>query len=132
MYSTIMRPTYKRSFSVIDIFNMLVLFFIFMGAMDVINRYYYWVYIAFLIYICTPKRKINVNVSFVFLLLLSLSILMFNSVSHQSITNMIKPFTFPVCYVMGTGLLNEVSSVDEIQKKFKNVKNSVTKKKGVF
>jgi len=86
------------------LFTLIILACVFLSALNFINRYYYCIYIAMLFFLITPKRKVSMNASSVALLLFSMSILIFNPSSHTMFTNMIKPFTYPLCYIMGTSL----------------------------
>ena len=55
-------------------------------------------------FVLSPNRKVSLNASSVVLLLFSLSMMIFNPSSHTSYTNIIRPFTYPLCYIMGTNL----------------------------
>ena len=98
--------------TVMNIFSFVILLFMFLGATDFINRYYYCVFIAFFFFVLTPKRKFQVNTTFLILFVFSLSIMIFNPESHDSITDIIRPFTYPICYFMGLNIFNRKSSDD--------------------
>lgn len=88
----------------------IILLFMFLGAINFVGRYYYCVYIAFLLFMAFEKGKIKPSVSLASLVLLSLFILLFDD-SWGGITGMIKPFTYPVCFIMGYNLLNVRNNV---------------------
>lgn len=91
------------------ILNILALCFLFLGAADVINRYYYFVYFAFLFFFIQPKRKLALNSSCFLLFFLGISIFLFNPNSRTSITNMIRPFTYFLCFFMGYNIFRKKS-----------------------
>lgn len=96
--------TERKGFKVLTLDNIIlfiILSFIFLGSLNLINRYYYCIYIAALLFLVSPRRKICFNFTFVTLICLSLSILIFDPSSQTMITSMIKPFTYPLCYLMG-------------------------------
>ncbi len=88
----------------------IILLFMFLGAINFVGRYYYCVYIAFLLFMAFEKGKIRPSVSLFSLVLLSLFVLLFDD-SWSGITDMIKPFTYPICFVMGYNLLNVQNNV---------------------
>ena len=79
---------------------------IFLGSLNLINRYYYFIFIAGLLFLVTPKRRFRLGVSFFVLLAFSMSILIFDPGSQTMTTNMIKPFAYPLCYLMGVSLFS--------------------------
>lgn len=86
------------------LFMLIMLACIFLSALNFIDRYYVFIFIALLFFIITPGRKANMNSSAVVLVLFSTSMLIFNPTSQTMFTNMIRPFTFPLCYIMGANL----------------------------
>ncbi len=88
------------------LFSLIILLCIFLGSLNLINRYYYCIFIAAIFFIITPKRKMRFNFDFTILFCFSLSILLFDPSSQTMITNMIKPFTYPLCYFMGLSLFS--------------------------
>ena len=77
---------------------------IFLSALNFIDRYYVFIYLAVLFFLITPGRRFTMNSSAVVLVLFSTSMLIFNPSSQTMFTNMLKPFTFPLCYIMGLNL----------------------------
>lgn len=88
------------------LFSLVILLCIFLGSLNLVNRYYYCIYIAALFFVMTPKRKLWFNFDFLILLFFSMSILLFDPSSQTMVTNMIKPFTYPLCYLMGLSLFS--------------------------
>ncbi len=86
------------------LFLFIILACIFFGALNLINRYYYCIYIATLFFLLTHKRRIYINSTFLVLLFFSMSILFFTTSTQDRILDMIKPFTYPLCYLMGTSI----------------------------
>lgn len=87
----------------------LILFFLFLGAMNFINRYYYWFFIAFFIF-CLFISKIKFDNTLFPLLGLSLSIVVFSNGDSSLIMNIVKPFIYPLCYILGRGILKGFKS----------------------
>lgn len=85
----------------------MVLFLMFLAALNLINRYYFCIYIAGGIFLLTPNRKVQLNSSVASLMLLGISMLIFDPASRDSILSVAKPFAFVLCYVMGYGLFNK-------------------------
>ncbi len=95
----------KRS----NLFRAIVLILMFLGALNVIDRYYYFVYAAFAVFLITPDRKIRFNYSTAFLLVFGISFAIFSPNVTASITSMLKPFIFLIAYTMGVSLLDKHS-----------------------
>ena len=97
-------------------FCFIILALFFLASLNIIDRYYYCIYIALLFFVFTPARTLRFNFSSFYLLLLGVAILIFNPESREQITNMLKPFTYFVAYTMGISLLKNESSFEECQR----------------
>ena len=87
--------------------TVLTLAFVFLAAMNVINRYYYFVFMAAIIFFVKPGRKIHLDLLPALLLfVLGMSWAAFSPVSTISVSGVIKPFTYLLCYIMGYSLLD--------------------------
>ena len=96
-----------------SIFLVLILFCLFLGSLNLINRFYYCIYIAALLFVMVPGRKLHFDKSFLMLLIFATSLLIFDSSYQTMVTSMIKPFTYPLCYIMGLSLFpKEESNLD--------------------
>jgi len=113
--------------TIISLFSFAIMLFMFLGATDFINRYYYCVYIAFLFFVITPQRKFYINGTFLLLVFFSMSIMIFNPESHKTFTNMIRPFTYPICYFMGLNVFNnrKSSSQYDLGREEKNLRGAL-------
>ncbi len=110
----------KTSFSFMQ---NIILFFLFLGTMNFVGRYYYFVYFAFLLFclLCLfNSNTFKFNISFYMLLVLSLCIFIFSPNSTDKITSMIKPFTYPLCYIIGNNILKK--SNNELNNKWNLLK----------
>ena len=85
--------------------QLLILFFVFLFAMNFINRYFYCVFIAFIIFVFAI-RKFTITVPFMVLLGLSISIMLFSGEDSSKITTLIKPLVYPLCFLMGSSFFN--------------------------
>ena len=101
----------------------MILFCMFLAALNLVNRYYFCIYIAAILFVLTPRRKVRINKSTFILLIFSAAMLLFNPDSQDTVLDMIKPFTFPVCYVVGFGLFQnrEHQKIDIIQEEKRTV-----------
>lgn len=91
-------------------YQLILLFFIFLFAMNFVNRYFYCAFIAFAIFICFTKR-ITYGVPIAILFGISLSLIFFSSDTTSKITIIIKPFVYPLCFIMGSSFFNNDKSV---------------------
>ena len=108
------------------LFLFLILICMFFGALNLINRYYYCVYIAALLFLITPKRRVDFNFEFLILMIFSIALLVFDPASQNKFTSMIKPFTYPLCYVMGTSIfLSPKPNSTELIQEEKNIANVI-------
>lgn len=105
----------------LDLFYIAVLFFIFLGALNFIGRYYYCVFIAFFVFLVTPQRKIRIDFSLIILLALGISILIFSPSAQNSFTSMLKPFTYVICYIIGYSILDENFNMEDSNKTLTSV-----------
>jgi hypothetical protein len=94
------------------LFTFIIMGCMFLASADFINRYYYCVFIAFFCFIGTPCRKISSNSTLAVLILFSMSILLFDPTSQTKFTYILKPFVYPICYLMGASLFKSRSASD--------------------
>ena len=86
----------------------LLLLFICAASMNVINRYYYFIFLAVAIFCLKPNRRLYIDpVPVVSLLALAISWFAFSPESTTSIFAPIKSFAYLLCYVMGASLLTD-------------------------
>lgn len=97
--------SYKKSINLQEFLNILVTIFLFLAFFNFITKNYYWMFIAFTLFIITPKRKVVFSFSTAFLFVLGLSILVLKVDDARGITNILKPFVFVMAYVLGTGMI---------------------------
>lgn len=76
----------------------------FLAALNFVNRFYFCVYGATALFAFTRGRKLRTNYSTFWLAVLSLAMLMFNPDSQDTVLDMIKPFTFLLCFILGSSL----------------------------
>lgn len=86
-----------------------VLFFISLASMNVFNRYYFFIYcIIGLFFIKKNNRVLYFDLlPFMLLLVFGISWIAFVPETMVSTFNIIKPFTYLFCYVIGMSLLND-------------------------
>ncbi len=84
--------------------NVLVLVLLFLASLNFVTRYYYWIFIAFAVFLVTPGRKIRMNLSAGILIILGIAMTLFDPESHKSFTNLIKPYVFAIAYIIGFGM----------------------------
>ena len=101
------RPTFVQS---------LILLMLFFVTLDLVNRHFYFVYIAFALYLFILGRRMIINYSFAMLALLSLAIACFSPSSYESIVGFIRSFSYPMCYVIGYGLCSQCNCNEDLSK----------------
>lgn len=106
--------TYTKRIKLRDLLNMLVVIFLFLTFLNYITRNYYWMFMAFALFLITPKRVIVWNSSTLSLFVLGLTMLTFGMGSIGTITGFLKPFVFFMAYVLGSGMTPK--SADHQQK----------------
>ncbi|MBQ9805823.1 MAG: hypothetical protein IJW49_04885 [Clostridia bacterium] len=88
--------------------NIIILLLVCMATMNVINRYFYFIFIAVGWFCLKPNRKIVIDgIACFSLILLAVSWLMFSPEDALEGFGILKPFTYFLCYVLGTSLLND-------------------------
>ena len=84
----------------------MILFMIFLGALDFAARYYVWFFAAFIIFfIYVGRGKLAVDRSFVALLFFAMFVVLFSPDTFLKYTYILKPFVYPLCYLVGYNLL---------------------------
>ena len=88
------------------------LLLLFLGALNIINRDTYCFFIAFAWYILT-NRKIAVSTKVMPVLVFSLMLLLFWKTARGTVTTMLSTFTYPICFIMGYGLLAKYAKTED-------------------
>lgn len=74
---------------------------LFLGGMNVASKYYYFCFAAMALFLLT-KRRLAVDWNIPILLVFSVSWLVFSpDLEHLSITTILKPFLYPMAYLVG-------------------------------
>lgn len=90
-----------------------ILFFVCLASMNLINRYFYCLFIALGFFCLRKGSKVYFDpLSFFALLVLALSMILFSPNTVVSPTGLLKPFTYVFCFIMGMGLF-EGGTFDE-------------------
>lgn len=100
----------KTDYNQVGLLAKAIMILMILCSMDFIRLNYYWIFIAFLLLIVIYHGKLYVDANLGVLLLFSFSMLIFNSTYQQSITNMLKPFVFPIAYCIGYNVVFVPSS----------------------
>ena len=85
----------------------LILVLLFAAALNLITRYYYFIFLAFAFFSIKSQRKLRADAPVGLLLLLALSWVVFSPTSTISVLGIFKPFTYVMCYMMGVGLFDD-------------------------
>lgn len=93
-------------FDLKNLFVFFILCFVFLSSLNFVDRFYYFIYIAFFFLLLIPKGTLRFDSSFFALLLFSMTLLLFDPTYQTKITSMIKPFTYPLCYMVGISLFS--------------------------
>lgn len=98
----------------------------FLAALNVINRYFYFVFAATALLALTPGRKLRLPSSALFLTLMSLFILIFDPTNQDRILDMAKPFVYPMCYILGTSVFTYSPDAPvDLQKEERNISAAI-------
>ena len=85
----------------------LILLCVFLAALNIFNRYYYFTFIAFFLFVVKPNRKFYLSPSSLALLLLGAFWAIFSPYTSASVFGIVKPFSYLLCFVMGLGLSDD-------------------------
>lgn len=91
----------RREKTYISLYEALTLMVLFLASVNFMNRYVYFVYIAFVFVFMHKNLTIPMKGTVFALVLLGVSYILFLSSTTDSLTNMIKSFTYLVCYLIG-------------------------------
>jgi len=94
----------KKQISRTSLYNGFIMLFLFLATMNFGNYGYYWLIVAFIVFLFTPNRLVRINLSSIYLFILAVSMLIFDPLSRTSITSCIKPFMFLIAYTVGISL----------------------------
>ena len=111
-----MKISKKRyDFNILQILTLLLLFF---SGVNIGNKYFYFCFLATVIFIALNKALI-VDRQVIILLILALAWILFASdMQTFSLTSIIKPFLYPMAYMVGRSfLVNKNQSAFEIRQK---------------
>lgn len=93
----------KKNFDIIEV---LCLFLIFLFSANVINRYYFFLFGAFILFFVFKNGTIRRNTSVAALFILAASMLIFDpQYTTISILSVLKPFAFPLAYILGYNMV---------------------------
>lgn len=84
-----------------------ILLFLFAAALDLVKRFFVCIFAAGILLLVTPSRKLRINCSVALLFILGISTLIFNTSSHGTVLDMIKPFAYVLAYVIGISLFQK-------------------------
>ena len=86
-------------------FENIVLLCLSFATMNMIGRHYLFIYAALLLFFLLLKGSIYPDFSLLLLFILAFSLAIFSPDSYQvSIFNVVKPFVYPIAYMIGYGL----------------------------
>lgn len=91
----------------------LLLSFCFMASLNVINRYFYFIFIAFFIFALFPGRRLVATPALIPLFVLGIAWAIFAPAATDSIFGPLKPFTYMLCFIMGFGLAHDARKNEE-------------------
>jgi len=92
----------------------IVLVFFALATMNVINRYYYFVFFAVFLFCLKRSRKFYLDdVPLVFLFVLAVSWAIFSPSSMDSIFGILKPVAYILCYIVGASMIEDDSCYSE-------------------
>lgn len=90
----------KEKYPILSLYNLVLLLLLF-ASCNVINRFYYFLFVAFGIFVLTLGTELSTNFPVVWLILLAFSWVMFAPDAMDALFSPIKPFTYLLCFVTG-------------------------------
>ena len=94
--------------------------------LNVINRYFYFVIAAVLVLLLMPNAKVRLNRSAFLLVAVSMCTLLFDPNTQDRVLDMVKPFAYPLCYVLGTSVFTYRKGAPvDLQKEEKNISTAI-------
>ena len=114
--------TYKSHIKLQDLLNVLVAIFLFLTFLNFVTRNYYWLFIAFFLFIVAPRRIVILNFSTLLLFILGITMLVFGLDGIGTPTSFLKPFVFLMAYLLGSGMINRT---DDNQKKVQTIERTI-------
>lgn len=91
----------------------MILSLFFLGGVNFFNMHYYYILVAFFMCVFLNARSIKIDISFLLLVLFSLSYLCFEIKEMDTISMMIKPLMYPMCYLIGRNFLKVDKSYED-------------------
>lgn len=86
-----------------------VIICLFLATMNFVGRFYYCVFFAGIVLMMMNRGLVRLPRTIIPVLILAMALVLFSPMSHQSMTNMIKPFAYPLCVLLGNNLMSEDS-----------------------
>lgn len=111
----------KQNNKLFSLSELIVLFFLFLAALNFLNRFAVCVFIAFAVFLAFCGNYIKVSNEIVLLLLFSLTLLIFWGQGHSSITAMLRTFTYPMCFLIGYNFPNKNTDLLSRERTFKTI-----------
>lgn len=84
----------------------LTLFFMFLAAMNFMQKAFYWVFAAFFAWMLTSRGKLRCDVPFGALVILAFSMVLFAPTDELGLNTLLRPFSFLLAYVLGQGIVD--------------------------
>ena len=112
----------KLVFSFKGVLSLVTFALLFLGVFNFYNRYYVWFFLAaaiFFLNIC--ELPIYVNRDFLILVFFSMCIVIFSPDTFIKYTYLIKPFIYPICYLIGVYSFS-MFKTNEIEEQNKRIK----------
>ncbi len=101
------------------VLNGVVMLLLFLATLNTINRYYYFIFIAFGLFLLRPGRKVNLNAAVIPLFILALSWVVFAPSATDSVFGPLKPFAYMLSYILGYSLLSDAEQAPDGALSFK-------------
>ncbi len=99
-----------------NLFNITICVLLFASFMNLINRNYYWLFFAFIVFIVTPDRRFELNFSTFSLLVLGITMMLFDPERRESVTKLFQCLTFLMAYIMGCGFAKYNDPLENVAK----------------
>lgn len=96
----------ERQLQRFDVWQRVILFLLYLMAMDFQNRFFYWAFASFGMLALGNRSALQLPRSVIPALVLAVSLSAFGPSTRDSLLGVLRPFTYPFCVIIGYNLTN--------------------------
>ncbi len=111
----------KKTFTSNILTRSVIYLFILLTMMNFLNQYYYWICAAFLIFLFAFKPRVVIDASTFWLIGMSIAMSIIAVRDTMNMTDIIKPLTFVMAYIIGLNIINTRDTVEKSVQRFRQI-----------